>query len=84
MKKMLFLYYEYTLFWEPVFGQKHKTFYPCFLLCCCESDPLDINVCAPVGAYTPGQTINLYIKANNKSDQPVSGFSVQLIKVSIR
>lgn len=35
----------------------------------------------PVGGYTPGQCINLEINVKNESDQPVSEFSVQLIKV---
>lgn len=35
----------------------------------------------PVGGYTPGQVINLEIEVINQSDQPVSDFTVQLIKV---
>lgn len=35
----------------------------------------------PVGGYTPGQVINLEIDVDNQSDQPVSDFTVQLIKV---
>lgn len=36
----------------------------------------------PVGGYTPGQVINLEIDVINQSDQPVSDFTVQLIKVN--
>lgn len=36
-----------------------------------------------VGGYTPHQTINVQIKVNNESDQPVSNFKVQLIQVSM-
>lgn len=35
----------------------------------------------PVGGYCPGQVINLEIDVINESDQPVSDFTVQLIKV---
>lgn len=63
---------------------KNKTFYPCFLMCCCVSDPLEMSVRMPVGGYTPGQTINLDIEARNKSDQDVEGFTAQLLKVSIQ
>lgn len=35
----------------------------------------------PVGGYTPGQIINLEIKVNNQSEQPLTEISVQLIKV---
>lgn len=36
----------------------------------------------PVAGYTPGQIINLEIKVNNQSDQPLTEISVQLIKVN--
>lgn len=62
--------------------EEDKTFFLCCLLCCCISDPLKIVARMPVGGYTPGQTINLELNVNNQSDQPVSEFSVQLIKVS--
>lgn len=48
------------------------------------SDPLKLIARTPVGGYTPGQTINLEVEVINKSDQPVSDFSVQLIKVNKR
>lgn len=62
---------------------EHKDFYPCCLLFCCTSDPLELVVRIPVGGYTPGQTINLDVEAKNKSDQDVEYFSAQLLKVSI-
>lgn len=61
--------------------EKHKTFYLCCLCCCCESDPLHLKATIPVGGYCPGQTINVVVTADNKSDQDVSMFSVQLMKV---
>lgn len=38
---------------------------------------------APVGGYTPGQTINLEIAVNNQSNLEVTEFTAQLIKVRI-
>lgn len=52
------------------------------LLFCFLSGPLRITVRTPVGGYTPGQIINVQINARNQSDQPVSEFRVQLLKVS--
>lgn len=37
-----------------------------------------------VGGYVPGQTINFELDVSNKSDQAISKFTVQLIKVSVR
>lgn len=42
---------------------------------------MKLRAIAPVGGYTPGQVINLEIDVINESDQPVSDFTVQLIKV---
>lgn len=66
---------------EPAIAEKDKTFYLCCLLCCCSSDPMKIVARSPVGGYTPGQIINLEVNVDNQSDQPVSDFTVQLIKV---
>lgn len=66
----------------PVIAEEHKTFYPCCLLCCFKSNPLAIIASVPSGGYTPGQIINVQIEVNNQSDQLVSNFTVQLIKVS--
>lgn len=33
------------------------------------------------GAYVPGQTINLLINVDNKSDQPISEFIVRIVQV---
>lgn len=63
-------------------AQERKTFFPCCLLFCWQSDPLELTARIPVGAYAPGETINVQIDANNKSDQPIANFKVQLIKVS--
>lgn len=69
---------------NPVFAEKNKTFFPCFLLCCFTSSPLKITARAPVGGYVPGQVINLEFQVNNKSDQNVTEFTVKLIKVSAK
>lgn len=42
---------------------------------------MKLSLRTPVGGYTPGQVINLEIDVINQSDQPVSDFTVQLIKV---
>lgn len=78
---MLFYIFVYFSYQEPVHGVKRKTFYPCFICCCIESDPLDMTVNLPVGGFTPGQTINISIDAKNKSDNDVSIFHAALIKV---
>lgn len=64
--------------------KKDKTFFPCFLLCCCESAPLEIVARSPVGGYVPGQTINFEFIVSNRSDQPVNEFTLQLIRVCRR
>lgn len=61
-------------------AETEKSFFLCCLLCCL-SDPMKIVARTPVGGYTPGQTINLELDIINRSDQPVSDFTVQLIKV---
>lgn len=77
---MQYLVFRYVHSKEPAIAEKDKTF--CVsLLCCYASDPLKIVVRTPVGGYTPGQVINLEVNVNNQSDQPVSDFTVQLIKV---
>lgn len=45
------------------------------------SDPLVIKARLPVRGYTPGQTINLEFTADNRSDQDVLGFKVELVGV---
>lgn len=61
--------------------EKHKTFYPCCFLCCCPSDPMHVTARIPVSGYTPGQTIDVEIDVNNRSDEN-GEFSVQLLKVN--
>lgn len=41
-----------------------------------------MNARLPVAGYTPGQTIELYLEINNKSDQNFFNFEIQIIKVS--
>lgn len=45
------------------------------------SDPIDMIVNVPVRGYTPGQTINMEINVKNRSNQMISEFQVNLIKV---
>lgn len=60
--------------------ERYKTFYLCCLLCCCSSDPMHVVVRIPVSGYTPGQSINIEIDVDNKSDSEAE-FTVQLVKV---
>lgn len=59
-----------------------KTFFVSCLLCCCETDPVFIIARLPVAGYTPGQTIELFLDVNNKSDQTFQDFQILIIKVS--
>lgn len=59
--------------------EDYKTFYPCCIFCCSESDPLHLKATIPVRGYSPGQTINMAVSADNKSNQDVSVFTVQLL-----
>lgn len=68
---------------EPIAFKMDKTFPLLGLLCCCKSDPLEFTVRTPVSGYVPGQTVPLEIVVSNKSNQRVTAFTVQLIKVKI-
>lgn len=61
-----------------------KTFNSFCLLCCCPSKSFYIAAHTPVGGYISGQTIDLYMNIDNESNQSVSKFTVQLIKVWIK
>lgn len=61
--------------------EKHKVFIPCCCCCCCPSDPMHLVARVPVTGYTPGQTINIEIDVDNKSEE-TADFAVQLMKVS--
>lgn len=76
---LIFLFYFLQ---QPILVKKEKKISRCFLICCYRSNPLEIVARTPVSGYTPGQTINLEFTASNKSEQPISGFKVQLVKVS--
>lgn len=66
---------------EPVFGEIIKDIYPCWLLTCLKSTPIQITARTPVGGYVSGQTINIEICIKNESKKPLSAIRVQLIKV---
>lgn len=46
------------------------------------SDQIQIIARTPVSAYIPGQTILLEINVNNQSNEEISKFTVELMKVS--
>ncbi|XP_041980826.1 arrestin domain-containing protein 17 [Aricia agestis] len=60
---------------EPIHFQLEKTF-GCF---CCVSQPLSVDVRAPVSGYCPGQTIPLTIDIENKSN-----VQLHLVKIFLR
>lgn len=62
---------------EAVVVENNHKFWPS----CFSSGSVDICVRMPVSGYTPGQTINLDMNVNNKSNKQISEFSVKLIKV---
>ncbi|KAG4069557.1 hypothetical protein HA402_006923 [Bradysia odoriphaga] len=64
----------------PVSRELRKTFFICCLLCCCETDPFFINARLPVGGYTAGQAIELFLDINNKSDETFNELQVQIVK----
>lgn len=75
-------YLSSLVFQFPLVKEERKTFFVCCLLCCCETSPVFIKARIPVTGYTPGQTIEVALEINNKSDQRFQNFQVQIIKVS--
>lgn len=67
---------------EPITSRNHKTFHMFCFLCCFTSDPLETVAHIPTCGYIPRQTIDLHLHVNNKSNQPVLEFTIQLIQVS--
>lgn len=68
---------------EPVVGELDRKFFKFGFLICCRSEPLSINARLPGGGrYVPGQTIYVNLEVDNRSDQDVTAFTVQLISVS--
>lgn len=65
----------------PAYDVLHFTPYLCGCLGCFRSDPLHIVASIPVGGYVPGQTIDLSLEVDNKSNQRVPYFQMQLVKV---
>lgn len=63
----------------PGFKEKNKKFYECYC-CAWNSDPMHIVVRVPVTGYTPGQTINVAVEVDNKSEIKAE-FNVQLTRV---
>lgn len=62
-------------------NKEERVFYPLGCFCCFPSGPLLVDAYAPVQGYTPGQTINVTVKVNNESNETLSHFDVELIKV---
>ncbi|KAJ6636531.1 Arrestin domain-containing protein 3 [Pseudolycoriella hygida] len=64
----------------PLIREERKTYFKCCLLWCCTTGPLVITACIPVGGYVPGQSIELFLRINNRSDQTIQNFIIQIIK----
>lgn len=59
-----------------------KRFYPFCLFACCASDPLFITASIPVSGYTSGQMINVELELTNNSNENISAFVIQIVRVS--
>lgn len=69
---------------EPAISRSRKGFSKFCFLSCVTSEPLEIVAHIPVSGYIPRETIDLHLQVNNKSNQPVLEFTVQLVQVSIK
>lgn len=68
---------------EPITAKNSKTFN---LFChggCFPSEPLETFAQISCVGYLPHQTIDLHMHVNNKSSQPVTEFTVMLLRVSV-
>lgn len=68
-KAKVFFFYSQ----QPITVKKTETFF--------FTGPMIVSVRAPVGGYTPGQTINFEITVDNKSNKMIPKFKVKLINV---
>lgn len=66
---------------EPLHEETYFTSDSCGSYCCFPSDPLHIVASIPVAGYVPGQTVNLSLQVDNKGNQRIPHFSMQLVKV---
>lgn len=66
---------------NPVVETFEKHFNRCCLFWCCSTEPLLMTARIPVSGYTPGQNINVELELTNNSDENVSAFVLQLIRV---
>lgn len=66
---------------QPVSVIAKKTFQKCSMLLCFSLNLLKIVAEIPLGGYIAGQTIDLKLAVENRSNQNVSKFTVQLIQV---
>lgn len=69
---------------HPIVEEETKRFNPYCVFVCCASDPLFIIATVPVGGYTPGQMINVDLELTNTSNENISAFVIQIIRVSFK
>lgn len=61
-----------------------KRFNPFCVFVCFASDPLFITASIPVSGYTSGQMINIELELTNKSNENISAFTIQIVRVSVK
>lgn len=59
-----------------------KRFNPFCVFACCASEPLFMAATIPVSGYTPGQMINIDLELTNNSNENISTFVIQIVRVS--
>lgn len=67
---------------HPVVEEDTKRFNQWCFFACCASDPLFIVASVPVSGYTPGQMINVDLELTNTSNENISAFTLQIVRVS--
>lgn len=77
----ILLLHRYTELQHPIVEEETKRFNTYCLFFCCAGNPLFILATVPVSGYTPGQMINIDLELNNTSNENVSAFSIQIIRV---
>lgn len=67
---------------HPIVEEETKRFNAFCFFVCCASDPLFIIATVPVSGYTPGQMMNVDLELSNTSNENLSAFVFQIVRVS--
>lgn len=76
-----FIGYIYYSLQQPIVEELTKHFNACCIFFCCSSGPLLIVARTPVSGYTPGQSIRVELELTNNSNENVSTFVLQILRV---